>query len=209
MGETEGKGVEQMVYIVGIGPGAKAYILPKALEVLNSCQVVIGFERAIRSIEHNNKLVIKSLTETLAYLNRNKGVDIAIVASGDPCFYGITDYINKNYKGCFSVIPGISSFQYLCAKLNKPWQGSFLGSLHGREEDFLERVKENNISIWLTDKTHTPGFICSCLIQAKLNALIYVGENLSYEDEKITIGEPEKFINTNFSELCVVIIERL
>ena len=200
-----------MLYIVGLGPGSKDYILPKAVQVLENSDMVLGFQRALSSIDflYIKKYVVKSLEEIISYSEDNRDKNISVVASGDPCFYGITDYINKNYKGCFSVIPGISSFQYLCAKLNKPWQGSFLGSLHGREEDFLERVKENNISIWLTDKTHTPGFICSCLIQAKLNALIYVGENLSYEDEKITIGEPEKFINTNFSELCVVIIERL
>ena len=200
-----------MLYIVGLGPGSKDYILPKAVKVLENSDMVLGFQRALSSIDflYIKKYVVKSLEEIISYSEDNRDKNISVVASGDPCFYGITDYINKNYKGCFSVIPGISSFQYLCAKLNKPWQGSFLGSLHGREEDFLERVKENNISIWLTDKTHTPGFICSCLIQAKLNALIYVGENLSYEDEKITIGEPEKFINTNFSELCVVIIERL
>jgi cobalt-precorrin-7 (C5)-methyltransferase len=200
-----------MLYIVGLGPGSKDYILPKAVQVLENSDMVIGFQRALSSIDflYNDKHVVRSLEEIISYSEDNRDKNISVVASGDPCFYGITDFINKNYKGSFRVVPGISSFQYLCAKLNKPWQGSFLGSLHGRKEDFLERVKENNISIWLTDKTHTPGFICSCLSEAKLKVVIYVGEDLSYEDEKITIGEPEKFINTNFSELNLVIIERL
>lgn len=200
-----------MLYIVGLGPGSKDYILPKAVQVLENSDMVLGFQRALSSIDflYIKKHVVKSLEEIISYSEDNMDKNISVVASGDPCFYGITDFINKNYKGCFRVVPGISSFQYLCAKLNKSWQGSFLGSLHGREEGFLERVKENNISIWLTDKTHTPGFICSCLSQAKLKTVVYVGENLSYQDEKITIGEPEKFINTNFNELNVVIIERL
>ena len=196
-----------MVYIVGIGPGARGYILPKALEVLNICQVVIGFERAINSVEHKNKLVIKSLTETLAYLDKNKEENIAIVASGDPCFYGITDYINKNFEGNVEVIPGISSFQYLMAKLNKSWQGATLGSLHGRKEEFLEKVRANKLSIWLTDKDNSPNFICSELIKNNIKAQVCVGVNLSYEDELVLQGTAEEVSLMDFHDLSVVVIE--
>ena len=196
-----------MVYIVGIGPGARGYILPKALEVLNICQVVIGFERAISSVEHKNKLVIKSLTETLNYLNTSKEENIAIVASGDPCFYGITDYINKNFVGALEVIPGISSFQYLMAKLNKSWQGATLGSLHGRKEEFLEKVRANKLSIWLTDKDNSPNFICSELIKNNIKAQVCVGVNLSYEDELVLQGTAEEVSLMDFHDLSVVVIE--
>lgn len=200
-----------MLFIVGLGPGSKDYILPKATMVLKNSDIILGFERALLSIAfvYNNKQMVRSLKEIIYYAEENMDKTVSIVASGDPCFYGITDYVNKNYKGNIEVVPGISSFQYFCAKLNKSWQGSFLGSLHGREEDLLERVNENSISIWLTDKNNTPGFICCCLKNFKIKAVVYIGENLSYEDEKITFGEPEEFINTNFSELCVVIIERI
>jgi cobalt-precorrin-7 (C5)-methyltransferase len=196
-----------MVYIVGIGPGAKEYILPKALEILNISQIVIGFERAINSVEHKNKLVIKSLTETLAYLDKSKEENIAIVASGDPCFYGITDYINKNFEGNVEVIPGISSFQYLMAKLNKSWQGATLGSLHGRKEEFLEKVKTNKLSIWLTDKDNSPNFICSELIKNNIKAQVCVGVNLSYEDELVLQGTAEEVSLMEFHDLSVVVIE--
>ena len=200
-----------MLFIVGLGPGNEDYILPKAVQVLKNSDVILGFQRALSSIEfvENKKQVVKSLKEVIVYAEENTDENISIVASGDPCFYGITDFINRSYKGSIEVVPGISSFQYLSSKLNKSWQGSYLGSLHGREEDLIQKVKENSVSIWLTDKSNTPGFICTSLVKNKLDTIVYVGENLSYADEKITVGEPVKFINTNFSELCVVIIERL
>ena len=107
-----------MVYIVGIGPGNKDYILPKAEKIMKNCDVIIGFERAINSLKHieNNKVIINSLKDILKYLTENSNKKIAIAASGDPCFYGITDYINKNYEGKIEVVTGISSFQYLCFK---------------------------------------------------------------------------------------------
>ena len=41
------------------------------------------------------------------------------------------------------------------------WNNAFLGSLHGREEDFIENVKRSKISIWLTDKKNNPANKCT------------------------------------------------
>ncbi|MGH4120240.1 precorrin-6y C5,15-methyltransferase (decarboxylating) subunit CbiE [Clostridium sp.] len=200
-----------MLFIVGLGPGSSDYILPKAVQVLKDSDVILGFERALKSIDfdYEKKKIVKSLAEVISYAEENMDKYISIVASGDPSFYGITDFINRSYSGNVEVVPGISSFQYLISKLNKSWQGSYLSSLHGREEDFIQRVKENNTSIWLTDKKNTPQVICKSLSDSNIKTMVYIGENLSYPDEKITVGMPEEFIDTKFSDLCVVIIERL
>lgn len=200
-----------MVYIVGLGPGSKEYILPKALTTLEKSKVIIGFGRAIESLNfiEGRKLSVSTLKDILNYINSNEDEDIAVVASGDPCFYGVTEYIKRNYNREIEVIPGISSFQYLAARLNKCWQGSHLGSLHGREEEFVDKVKENTLSIWLTDKINSPSLICRKLLEEKIEARVYVGENLSYGDERITEGTVEEVVNMNFSELSVVIIENL
>lgn len=200
-----------MVYIVGIGPGAKEYILPKAEEIISKCDITIGFERAISSIKYiaKNNLTLNSLSKTLEYINSNKDKNIAIAASGDPCFYGISNYIKLNYSGDIEIIPGISSFQYLMTKLNKTWQGAYLSSLHGRNEDFIDKVKNHKLSIWLTDKNSSPKFICTELLRSNMNATVYVGENLSYEDERIITGNVEDIIKTEFGDLCVVVIEAL
>jgi precorrin-6y C5,15-methyltransferase (decarboxylating) CbiE subunit len=199
-----------MIYIVGLGPGSRDYILPKALEIMKSSDIILGFDRAVRSLEfiETEKRAVKGLGEVLEYINNNPHRNISVAASGDPCFYGIVDYIKRNYSGKVEVIPGLSSFQYLAASLGKPWQGAFLGSLHGRSEDFISKVRENRLSIWLTDKTNTPGKLCRELVAAELEAAVYVGENLSYEDEKIVTGCAKDLVNQSFSELCIVIIEK-
>ena len=74
-----------------------------------------------------------------------------------------------------------------------------MGSMHGREENFIEVVKENKLSIWLTDKKNTPSELSKRLIENSIDCTIYVGENLSYEDENITIGSPR--------EICKRIME--
>lgn len=203
--------MENKVYIVGIGPGNKDYVLPKAIDTLKNSDLIIGFERAVEGIYFikKEKLIVKKLTDILKLINSEKNKSISIVASGDPLFYGITDYLKKNYKGNIEIIPGLSSFQYMMSKIGKSWQGAFLGSLHGREDNFHDIVRDNAVSIWLTDSKHSPAYICKELKTRNIKARVYVGENLSYEDEKITIADIEEMEYMSFSNLCVVVVENL
>ncbi|WP_242946989.1 hypothetical protein [Clostridium haemolyticum] len=47
---------------------------------------------------------------------------------------------------------GITSLQYFTSKLKISWSDAYVGSMHGREEDFINIIKENKVSMWLTDK---------------------------------------------------------
>ena len=188
-----------MVYIVGLGPGNKEYILPKAIEVLNKSDKIIGFKRLLNDLEFidKEKVVVSTLKETLDYIKEN-GVDktISLVASGDPTFFGISEYIKKNYPGNIVVIPGISSFQYLTCKLNKSWSTSFTGSVHGRSEKFIEKVNKNNAA-----------FLCKLLSENNINCKVIIGEYLSYKNERILEGNPKDFINEDFSDMTILVVE--
>jgi len=200
-----------MVYIVGIGPGSPKYIIPLAVETMEKVDVIIGFERAAMSIPNLNveKVIVKTLKNIIDYITENIEKNIAIIASGDPCFYGIVNYINNNYKGEIEIIPGISSFQYLMCKLKKPWQNAHLGSMHGRQEDFIEIVRKHEISVWLTDKNNSPQALCRKLFDNNIKAMVYVGVELSYVDEKIIKATVEEIKDKIFDDLCVVVIENI
>ena len=200
-----------MVYIVGLGPGSKDYILPKAIDTLKKSNVIIGFKRLVNDLDfiNTNKIVISSLRETLEYIQQN-GQDniISLVASGDPTFFGISEYIKKNYPGNIVVIPGISSFQYLTTKLNKSWNYAFTGSVHARNEDFIEKVKVNKLSIWLTDNKNNSAFLCKLLNENNIECTVIIGEHLSYENERILQGKPIEFINEEVSDMAILIVEK-
>ena len=200
-----------MVYIVGLGPGNKDYILPKAIDTLKKSNVIIGFSRLINDLDfiNTNKIVMSSLRETLEYIQQN-GQDniISLVASGDPTFFGISEYIKKNYPGNIVVIPGISSFQYLTTKLNKSWNYAFTGSVHARNEDFIEKVKVNKLSIWLTDNKNNSAFLCKLLNENNIECTVIIGEHLSYENERILQGKPIEFINEEVSDMAILIVEK-
>lgn len=147
-----------MITLVGLGPGSKEYMLLKAMETLNNSSIVIGFSRAVESLDFIStpKVAVNNLKGIIEFIENNPSENISIVASGDPCFYGVLNYLKRNISEEITVIPGISSFQYLMSKLGKPWQEAKLSSLHGREGDFIKEVREVNLSIWLTDKINNP-----------------------------------------------------
>lgn len=210
-----------MIYIVGLGPGNKDYIMPKALETMKKSEIIVGFKRAIDSLDfiQGKKIYMKKLSDIDKFiLNTNAGnknsyekdsINISIVASGDPTFYGITNYIKNKAQCEFEIIPGISSFQYLTSKVKLPWNTAHLGSLHGRSDDFLRIVNNNTLTIWLTDKENNPAALCKVLEEAKIECKVIIGENLSYEDEAISIGSPSGFLDREFSGLSILIVDRI
>lgn len=200
-----------MVYIVGLGPGHRDYMTNKALDTLERSSIIVGFDRAIESLDfiEKRKIKIKKISEILSIINDLKDEEIiSIIASGDPCFFGIAEYISKNTDKKIEVIAGISSFQYLMTKINKSWSRAYTGSLHGRNDEFIKRVRENKISIWLCDSKNSPQKLCEELINEKIDCNVIIGENLSYENEIILEGKAYEFIDKHFSDLSIIIVER-
>jgi len=203
-----------MIYIVGLGPGHKDYIMPKALEIMKKSEIIVGFKRAIDSLDfiQGKKIYMKKLSdidEFISDIGNKDSINISIVASGDPTFYGITNYIKNKAQCEFEIVPGISSFQYLTSKVKLPWNNAHLGSLHGRSDDFLRIVNKNTLTIWLTDKENSPTALCKVLEEAKIECKVIIGENLSYENEAISIGSPSEFLDREFSILSILIVDRI
>lgn len=194
-----------MIRVIGMGPGDISYVTMGAIEKVKASKRVLAFGRISASLDGIIKDLIRitRVDEILKYIN--EGEDIAVLASGDPCFYGILEYIKSKRIEVDEVVPGISSFQYMMARLKKSWQGAKLMSLHGRVES-LEAVKENRLSVILTDKNYTPAVISKMLFDMGVVGKIYAGFNLSYPDEVIDVKNIGEEIESR-SYLAVVVIE--
>ena len=202
---------DKLIYIVGLGPGNTDYILKRATDILKEADYILGFERALKSLDfiYGEKVYMKKLSDLDKFIidkSEYENKIICIVASGDPTFYGITNYIKNKTTMEFEIIPGISSFQYLTSKVKLPWNNAVLGSIDGRKDEFLKKVNENNMTIWLTDKENNPCELCKILHKNNVDCTVIIGENLSYDDEVISIGKPKEFINGNFEPLNIFIV---
>ncbi|WP_304944625.1 precorrin-6y C5,15-methyltransferase (decarboxylating) subunit CbiE [Vallitalea guaymasensis] len=201
------------VYVVGIGPGNRDYILPIAYRIIEECDVLVGGKRNLEIFASYEKEVFaydSNLQGMCDYISANRNEKkIAVIVSGDTGFYSLLDYLqSKLGKECIDVIPGISSYQYLFSRIGKSYKDYGLYSLHGREIRWMDILKDRKGLFLLTDKKNSPRCIAEQLIDAGLsNVTMIVGENLSYDDEKITIDVPENIMKQDYSMLCVVVIE--
>ena len=199
-------------FVVGIGPGHSDYLLPKARRLIDGADVVIGGKRNIGSVACTTQEIVYitadlSLIKTYIDDNRTKK-NIVMIVSGDTGFFSMLSFVRRNYEDVsYEVVPGISSMQYMFSAIKQPWQDAYVGSVHGRALDVKKLVKENQFTGLLTDYKNTPSTVAALLKQE--NYRVHVGERLSYENERITVGTPEEISEEAFDSLSVVIIENL
>ena len=106
-----------------------------------------------------------------------------------------------------NIIPGVSSVQYMFAKLGISWEDAYLGSLHGRDEDIIDKVKNFRKTAFLTGNEHSYKYIAKILLENGYgDRTMCVGCNLSYDDELIIKDKAKKIIDNKDLNLCVVVI---
>ncbi|HGM3506292.1 cobalt-precorrin-7 (C(5))-methyltransferase [Clostridioides sp. ZZV15-6383] len=198
-----------MINIIGLGPGNLDYITKKGENLISTSDVLIGGKRNLESIKNfeGEKIVLDSnLREILEYINNNKEKQISIIASGDPLIYGIGRYLSKNIDNkMLNMVSGISSLQYIFSKIYVDMNDVYITSSHGKVPDFDYILSHKKVCM-VTDSKIGPKQISKEIIDRNLNKIIVVGENLSYDNEKITIAKPEEIIRMDNFEMNVVVI---
>ncbi|CCL27707.1 TPA: cobalt-precorrin-7 (C(5))-methyltransferase [Clostridioides difficile] len=198
-----------MINIIGLGPGNLDYITKKGENLISTSDVLVGGKRNLESIKNfeGEKIVLDSnLREIIEYINNNKEKQISIIASGDPLIYGIGRYLSKNIDNkMLNVVSGISSLQYIFSKIYVDMNDVYITSSHGKIPDFDYILSHKKVCM-VTDSKIGPKQISREIIDRNLNKIIVVGENLSYDNEKITIAKPEEIIRMDNFDMNVVVI---
>ncbi|WAW15096.1 precorrin-6y C5,15-methyltransferase (decarboxylating) subunit CbiE [Peptostreptococcus equinus] len=203
-----------MINVVGIGPGDYLYINDKVKNIIEESEIIIGAQRQIDIIDKNMDIldkemyVFKSDLKTLkSYIKLNISKEICILASGDPSLYGIGNFIQREFLDIsdINIIPGISVVQLMFSKIGQSMNDLYISSGHGREPDFNFIFLHSKVAL-LTDKKNSPAVISKAISSKSLNYKMYVGYNLSYEDEEILEGRHSDFEDIHKDKLAVVVL---
>lgn len=173
-----------MIYVVGIGPGDPKYLTNVAEDIIFKSDYVLSYKRVKETIEPMAKIIeIESLKEITDFLDEHMGedVDISVLASGDPSFFGIGEYLSKRYK--VKTIPGISCVSYMAGYENISLNDVTSISFHGRELN-RDLISNDKLMIY-TDSKNNPDSISKWLYSEGYRGKIVVGFNLSYDDEVV------------------------
>lgn len=202
------------VYIIGLGIGNKSFIHQRALELLEKSTCVLGAKRMLESFDFTDKEVFESINTQSIYkyiLENQTNQIFAVLVSGDTGFYSLskklTALLSESKDVSVENIPAIGSLQYFSSKLNISWEGIKYLSAHGRSINIISNVIFNEKLFLLTGTELNPNNIAQILVDAGLGDLeINVGENLSYDNEKIITDTAKNIAKMSFESLSVMLI---
>lgn len=202
-----------LIRVIGVGPGNPEYMTPMARNLVECADILIGGERLLEVYRKSGKelyIIRNNLMDMVEFIrNRRDDCQIAVLASGDPSFYGILEYLKRYFRTTeLQVVPGLSSIQLACAALCISWHDAAFYSVHGRDmEGLVELVRDNAKVIVLTDPKKTPAVIAAELVsQGVSERKVYVCENLSYNNEQIREFSLDSVPRDAGSSGCVVVI---
>ncbi|PHM74320.1 cobalt-precorrin-7 (C(5))-methyltransferase [Xenorhabdus kozodoii] len=207
-----------MITVVGIGPGAAANQTLAALAAIRQAEVLVGGTRHLAEFPHfrgETRRLNADMAGLMQWLEQNQPRQIVVLASGDPLFYGIGKRITEHFSGLCAgggkqnirIISGISSIQYLCARILLDMNDIYLTSSHGRRPDFGWLLQHEKIAM-VTDEVIGPYQIAQEIVARGQRRRMVIGENLSQEHEQIICLNAEQVVQRGDSHygLNVVVI---
>lgn len=199
-------------YVLGIGMGNPKLLTIHAKEIIETSTCLIGAQRMLNCFPESkaNKIAAATPEKMKQALSCCQDTDtVAVLVSGDCGFYSAANGLSKLLSSKkLAYIPGISSLQYFCAKLNLSWDDVKVISLHGRKENLINAVLKNTKTFVLTGGNNSAAAICKQLCAYGLEScLVHVGERLSYSDERISSAQADVLKDQSFDSLAVMLIE--
>ena len=128
-----GISVSPRVSVIGLGMGNPELLTGEAKTALAAAECVIGAKRMVEATAGGRPfLVSMDHTEIVGFIHAHPEYrEIAVVMSGDTGFYsGAKKLLPLLAEFAPRVYPGVSSLQYLCARLKTAWDDAKVLSLH-------------------------------------------------------------------------------
>lgn len=200
------------ITLLGIGMGNEKTLTIQGKEVLEKADCVIGARRMVDAAlqimdkqqpdylyEYRSEQIAEYIKDHPEYEN------IVVVLSGDVGFYSgakkLLDLLGEDVE----IICGISSVVYFMSKIGLSWDDTVLVSAHGKKSNLISHISHNEKVFSILGTTSGIAELSRKLVNYGMgNVLLYVGENLSYENEKIFSAKASDLTEYKGDALCVV-----
>lgn len=206
------------IYIIGIGMGDPRNLTVEAQDAIEKADFLIGAKRMLAPYYGKKECADAYQTEVIVSMLCdiiNTKSSIAVLMSGDSGFYSGAKALLAALDGEWgadevrnrvTVLPGISSLSYFCARIGKSWEDAEIVNLHGAQENLWQAVLTHEKVFAITGGNvrqllqqlaeHSLGEVHGC-----------VGENLSYMQEQITEGTVYELAQRSYEPLTVLYLE--
>ena len=220
------------IYAVGVGPGSPKYVTKVVSEIIQNCDVIIGYKYTLQTIQ--NLLEGKEIHEVTMNNQEESYQKILPVLGERSLVIPFTGDVNFSESevvdrlievfGNVEIIPGISSIQIAASKAKVTLDKSKVITMHvttSIEEKKLELQKAllDGYSVILIprpwpkqpEKHFMPSEIAIYLKQKGFdteNLKVHVYEKLTTKEETSFVGYVKDLENKEFSDLTVMVFNQ-
>ncbi len=202
------------VYILGIGDDGLGGLTSAARKLVDEAELLVGDQANLSLVpagKAERVTVGADLEAVVKRISAAAGKRTAVLASGDPLFYGVARYLcEKLGKERFEVLPHVSSMQLAFARVKESWEEAYLTNLASHKlAQVIDKIRiADKVGLFTTDE-QTPAAVAQGLLDRGIDYFsAYVCENLGSPDERVTQGELRELAEQEFSPLNVMILVR-
>ena len=208
--------IKRKIYLIGIGMGDNGTITGCAKKHIKESFALAGAERMLEPFrgeaENTGKKIMVSYipSDIGNFFRENLGENQcgAVLLSGDVGFSsGAKGLLQELVDFDVELVPGISSVVYFCSRLGLSWEQMCIASAHGKNINLIQRIQRHKYCFFLMNGGKSLKQLCEKLEYYHMeNVTMYVGERLSYPDERIIKGCVQEIKQMEFGSLLVLVV---
>ena len=220
------------VYAVGVGPGSSKYVTEHVKEIIQNCDVIIGYKYTLKTIEdlisgkEIHEITMNDQEDTYQSVKKKLDEKTLVVPFTGDVNFSESEVVDRLIEifGDVEIIPGISSIQVAASKAKVPLDKSKVITMHistSIEEKKLELQKAliDGFSVVLVprpwpsapEKHFMPSEIALYLKKNGFETSkmkIFVFESLTTENETSFEGVVSDLEEKEFSDLSVMVFNQ-
>lgn len=208
LAERFGIRMKPQITLVGIGMGSRETLTLQGQQAVESAELLIGARRMVDAVRRPGQdAYCEYQSEKIAaYIQDHSEYErIAIVLSGDVGFYSGAKKLLMLLKEQVEIVCGIPSVVYFMSKIGLSWDDAKLVSTHGKSCNLVSHIRQNQKVFAILGTRDGVARLAQKLVDYDMGeVLLYVGENLSYENEHIFVKKASELTDYEGDALSVV-----
>ena len=206
--ERYGLKKEQNVTLLGIGMGSIGTLTLEGREAVRNADLIVGARRMVDAVrlpgqdflyEYRSREIAEYLAEHPEYTR------VVIALSGDVGFYSGAKKLVELLGPETNMICGISSVVYFMSKIGLSWDDAKIVSAHGKTCNLISLIRENRkVFAILGTNDGVRNLAEKLTFYGMGDVILHVGENLSYDNEKILSKQAKELVSYEGDPLSVI-----
>lgn len=199
---------EQNVTLLGIGMGSIGTLTLEGREAVRNADLIVGARRMVDAVrlpgqdflyEYRSREIAEYLAEHPEYTR------VVIALSGDVGFYSGAKKLVELLGPETKMICGISSVVYFMSKIGLSWDDAKIVSAHGKTCNLISLIRENRkVFAILGTNDGVRNLAEKLTFYGMGDVILHVGENLSYDNEKILSKQAKELVSYEGDPLSVI-----